>query len=261
MLLNPSGPAEAEQYLKDSDWYLQEKADGVRAIVSVQATVEARSRTSKPVAISAEAAKTLQQHFAGCVLDVEVVGETVVLLDILQAGVKRPVDMRGWSCAERIRKLTLMFIVPGLGLSSAPKYVWLIQAARNEKEKRAALAILQKRGAEGVVFKLASAPYNAGRPNSGGPGLKWRFKASASVIVAGPNGTKRSVNINLIDGTAVGSVTIPPNKPIPPTGAVIEVEYLHAYRGGSLVQAVYKGVRDDVEADGPDDLQYKGEER
>ena len=44
-------------------------------------------------------------------------------------------------------------------------------------------------------------------------------------------------------------------------GTVIEVTYLYAFRGGSLVQAVYKGIRSDVEADGAEQLQYKGEER
>jgi hypothetical protein len=42
-------------------------------------------------------------------------------------------------------------------------------------------------------------------------------------------------------------------------GTVIEVAYLYAFRGGSLVQAVYKGIRNDVEADSAEKLQYKGE--
>jgi bifunctional non-homologous end joining protein LigD len=65
----------------------------------------------------------------------------------------------------------------------------------------------------------------------------------------------------LADGTEVGSVTIPPNRNVPKVGQIIEVEYLYAHRGGSLTQAVYKGVREDVDADSADSLHYKGEER
>ena len=46
------------------------------------------------------------------------------------------------------------------------------------------------------------------------------------------------------DGTAVGKVTIPPNRDTPEVGQVIEVRYL--YFVGSLVQAVYLGQRFDI---------------
>jgi bifunctional non-homologous end joining protein LigD len=48
---------------------------------------------------------------------------------------------------------------------------------------------------------------------------------------------------------------------LPVIGTIIEVGYLYAFRGGSLVQSVYKGIRRDVEADSAAQLQYKGEER
>ena len=58
---------------------------------------------------------------------------------------------------------------------------------------------------------------------------------------------KRSVKMYLCDGTEVGSVTIPPNKAIPPKGQIIEVRYLYRHDvGGDLVQAVYLGPRADV---------------
>jgi bifunctional non-homologous end joining protein LigD len=47
----------------------------------------------------------------------------------------------------------------------------------------------------------------------------------------------------------VGNVTIPPSKPIPRAGSVVEIRYLYAYREGGLFQPVYLGVRDDIPAD------------
>jgi bifunctional non-homologous end joining protein LigD len=65
----------------------------------------------------------------------------------------------------------------------------------------------------------------------------------------------------LADGTDVGSCTIPPNKTRPAIGTIIEVRYLMAFRGGSLIQAVYLGVRDDIErcACTIDQLRFKNE--
>jgi bifunctional non-homologous end joining protein LigD len=44
----------------------------------------------------------------------------------------------------------------------------------------------------------------------------------------------------------VGNCTVPANYAIPAIGAFVEVKYIYAYRGGSLIQAQYHGERDDV---------------
>ena len=44
------------------------------------------------------------------------------------------------------------------------------------------------------------------------------------------------------------NVTIAPNKAIPAAGALVEIRYLYAYKGGSLYQATYLNERDDIEA-------------
>jgi len=67
----------------------------------------------------------------------------------------------------------------------------------------------------------------AGRPNSGGNQLKFKFYDTASVIVTKVN-DKRSVGISLLDNeTAVfmGNVTISVNQEIPKAGDIIEVRY------------------------------------
>jgi bifunctional non-homologous end joining protein LigD len=116
--------------------------------------------------------------------------------------------------------------------------------------------------AEGAVFKLASAPYAAGRPSSGGPALKFKFTTTGSFIVAKHNEC-RSVALKLFRAKeSCGNVTIPPNQPIPPVGAVVEVRYLYAFRGGSVYQPVYIGERDDIDASAcvADQLKFKREE-
>ncbi len=96
--------------------------------------------------------------------------------------------------------------------------------------------------------KRGDANYTAGRPNSGGPQLKFKFHETASFIVTKVNG-KRSVSLMLFDGDKVipvGNVTIPPNHTVPQVGAIVETRYLYAYLGGSIFQPVYLGVRDDI---------------
>jgi len=72
---------------------------------------------------------------------------------------------------------------------------------------------------------------------------------SASCLVAGVKGSRRSVRLELVnDGVrvGVGSVTIPAGKPVPPAGRIVEVRYLYTFAGGALFQPVYLGERDDV---------------
>ena len=113
-------------------------------------------------------------------------------------------------------------------------------------------------GAEGVVFKKNGAKYNVGRPASGGNYLKFKFYSTASCVVSKVN-QKRSVSLKMGCGTEVGNVTIPANHNVPKAGEVVEVRYLYAYKGGSLYQPTYLGVRDDVDPDHVDSLKFKNE--
>jgi bifunctional non-homologous end joining protein LigD len=60
-----------------------------------------------------------------------------------------------------------------------------------------------------------------------------------------------------------GNVTIPANHSIPRVGEVVEVQFLYAHRESDvLVQPVYLGKRDDVDADEcrVSQLKYKPED-
>ena len=108
-------------------------------------------------------------------------------------------------------------------------------------------------------------PYSPGRPNSGGPQLKFKFVESASFVVTGHN-AKRSVTLGLYDGDKLvpaGNVTIPPNHA--DSGQVVKsvrCQYLYAFReSGSIYQPVYLGKRADIPAAdcAVEQLKYKPE--
>lgn len=135
--------------------------------------------------------------------------------------------------------------------ASSHRAVQLITAATTPKAKRALYERLRTEHAEGIVFKDPLAPYTPGRPNSGGPQWKLKFKSSSTFIVKKHN-LKRSVEMQLLDSQGIfvssGNVSIPPNKSIPPIHSLIEVEYLYAINGSHhLHQPVYLGPRDDVD--------------
>lgn len=106
---------------------------------------------------------------------------------------------------------------------------------------------LKRSGKEGVVFKKLSAAHTAGRPNSGGDQVKYKFYETCTVEVTKRNKGKRSVAIEC-EGTGVGNVTIPANHTIPKKAELVEIRYLYFNAGGALYEPVYLGVRDDLEA-------------
>lgn len=265
MLLNAITRDEVEVLLDSNEWLMQEKADGVRAIVRLNHTTdsaETASRTGLPVALTNEIVSELLKIFVcDAILDTEVCGDRIVLLDILEHNSKDLCDM---PCETRASFLKTI-LDERMQVAGKCSSVFFIASFSNDK--RVAMRLLREAGAEGIVFKKRKSPYSAGRPNSGGPGLKFKFTASASVIVIGPNKDgKRSVDIAVRDSTKlvpIGSVSVPAKHgELPISGTIIEVEYLYVLRGGSLIQPVFKCVRTDVRC--PDDvktLQYKGEAR
>lgn len=123
-----------------------------------------------------------------------------------------------------------------MGFSQA---IIVVETAKTKEEKRQLYDRLKEAGAEGIVFKKHSAPYTAGRPNSGGAQLKFKFYATASVIVTKIN-DKDSVAIAVIaDGEqiGVGNITIPPNKEIPAVNSMIEIRYLYAWWGVEIADS------------------------
>jgi len=260
-LLHAVPEGEEGPYLDSSDWIMQQKFDGerrpVRAgalgdpVIGINRKGEA---VSLPQAASAAIASLQVPHLLA---DAESIGDRLYVFDLLACG---GTDIRAWSFVRRYAKLCEVFaaLPPSSDVEIVPVY-------RTSHDKRRAFEALRNGGAEGVTFKLGSAPYEPGRPASGGPAMKFKFWHTASVLVERINAGKRSVATAVLDRSGsrveVGSVSIPANQPIPAVGAILEVRYLHAYPGGSLVQATSKGVRDDIDLSEctQDQLYYKKE--
>lgn len=235
MLLNELEESELERLISDDAWGMQEKMDGRRQLILAGTGASGINRKGLVVALAEPIARNAEALVADHVIDGEAIGDVFYAFDILQdAGA----DVRAEGYFKRYVRLAK-------ALSGKEGAIKLVPLAEGACQKRELFHQLKARGAEGVVFKKLNAPYTAGRPDSGGNALKFKFYTTGSFIVAKVN-QKRSVALQLVDGTQVGNVTIPPNKDIPLAGEVVEVRYLYAFPGGSLFQPVFLGNRDDI---------------
>jgi bifunctional non-homologous end joining protein LigD len=249
--LNFIEEAEAERLIKDDDWWAQEKYDGKRMLLHKADAVTAINRNGLSVGAPDAIIKCAGRVDQTYLVDGEAVGETLFVFDLLEIDT---IDVRSTPYSQRLSQLE------SLGLRGA---IVVAETVKISQEKQRFYDRLRAAGAEGIVFKHQAAPYTAGRPNSGGTQVKFKFYATASVVVTQIN-AKRSVAVAVLDGeqsVEVGNVTIPPNKEVPAVNSIVEVRYLYAYQGGSLYQPTYLGVRDDlrVEDCGIAQLKYKKE--
>jgi bifunctional non-homologous end joining protein LigD len=224
---------------------MEEKFDGRRVLVRKRGNqIAGINRTGLTVDLPTSIVEAVKRVEAGdCLLDGEAVGDVYHAFDLLQ---QDGMDLRPSPYA--VRYATMIALVDTVPLDS----LRFAEASTGTGQKRTMLDKLKREKKEGVVFKDRSARYTPGRPASGGPQLKLKFYATASCLVAGTNGSKRSVKLELMSDNvkvAVGSVTVPANQAIPPAGSIAEVRYLYAYEGGSLYQPVLLGVRDDIKID------------
>ncbi len=238
-LLNFIEESQVSQYIHDDGWWAQEKYDGKRMLLHKADAVDAVTAINRnglsvgaPDMILRRAGNVYQAYL----VDGEAVGETLFVFDMLEID---NTNVRTMPYEQRLSHLE------SLELSGS---LVVVETAKTQKEKQQLYDRLHISEAEGIVFKKHASPYTAGRPNSGGTQVKFKFYATASVFVTKIN-EKRSVAVTVLadkQHVDVGNVTIPPNKDVPPLNSVIEVRYLYAYQGGSLYQPTYIGVRDDM---------------
>lgn len=241
-LLNEIDAARVQELINDDDWVMEEKFDGHRRLVQTKETMVGINREGLESGLPQPIADYLAKAPMLTVVDGELIGDKYHLFDCLSHGTA---DQRQRDYIQRRKVLKEMLEAMG----SHPSVVQ-VYTAQTTAEKRALYDKVAAAKGEGVVFKRRAGTFKAGRPASGGDHLKFKFVASATVIVHKLNKGKRSVGIAVLDaqGTeiAVGNVTIPANYEIPQPKELVEVQYLYAFPGGSLFQPVYKGVRDDI---------------
>lgn len=256
-LLNPIKEEEAEKYIIDENWLMQEKLDGVRFLLEKKnSRVNSFNRrglyTNIPTNIWNSVSET--KNF---LIDGELIGEKMHVFDILEYNDQ---DLRNEKLSSRIEILNKL--IDEIGWKENIDCTNVFHSA---EEKRTAYAKFFEDNKEGVVFKKKDAKYYVGRPASGGDYIKCKFYGTCSAIVTNIN-NKRSVSLGLYKGKKLvnaGNVTISSNFEIPEIGNVVEVKYLYAMKqSGSLYQPIYLGVRNDIvtEECTQKQLKFKSEE-
>lgn len=252
-LLNPIEQSEVSRLLLCRTHCLQEKHDGRRLMVRKQGDeIIGINRRGLIVAIPDPIREAVAHIPFDVLIDGEAVGDTLHAFDLLEV---KGNDFRNRRFIDRFSGL-IMTIPPNL---PALRWVTTTIDPDDKVETYEELRLSQR---EGVVFKEIDAPYSAGRPNSGGSQLKFKFVETASFVVTARN-AKRSVALGLYDGDKIvpaGNVTIPPNHQVPAPNEVVECSYLYAFpESGSIYQPVYLGKRCDIPANecGVEQLKYK----
>jgi bifunctional non-homologous end joining protein LigD len=242
-LLNAIEEADAERLLHDDDYCAQEKFDGRHLLIRKQDEhIEGINKKGLLVSLPETVSNDIRNLPGSFIPDGESVGDDYHVFDLLELNGEnlRPLPYRA-----RLASLT------NLVADTQHRHVRYVKTAFTTGEKIELLLRLRRENREGIVFKRLDALYTPGKPNSGGPQLKFKFVASLSAIVAKVN-IRRSVEISLLKGRSLiscGNVTIPANHDIPKVGIVVEVRYLYAHREShALYQPVYLGPRDDIES-------------
>lgn len=224
---------------------MQEKHNGERRMLVIEpdGTVTGINRTGLAVALPepiATAASALAHPDGRIILDGEEIGDQFIAFDMLE---DRGEDITPQGTMSRFDRL--LGLLPFERSSEAVRRTlcWLLPEAKQKHFKG-----LEAQGAEGVVFKHKHAPYMPGRDPEV---IKVKFVETATCRVAGQTKGKRSVALELADQPGrwqgIGNVTVLANQSIPAIGALVEVRYLYAHRGGSLIQPVLMRERNDVD--------------
>lgn len=234
--------------INDPAWCLQQKHDGHRrgmGLTSADRFSSNRKGLAVPFPQEVSLAFDAIADLFPLTVDGELMGTAYVIFDVRVIGGE---DVSGMSCCDRLLR---METIKTALMAANVECVQVVETAYSTADKLALLARMKHDKQEGVVAKRLSAPYVEGKPASMGDQLKFPFRKDVTVIVISHHATKRSIGLGLLDeqGTVinVGNCSIPANASIPHIDDLVDINYLHAYKGGSIYQPIYKGVRDDID--------------
>lgn len=239
-LLNEMSENEAQFFINDDRYCMQEKFDGRRRMIikDLKDKVMGVNKKGLITPLTSEIAMACDSIGGPYIIDGEDMGDKIMLFDDITESTLSYLERY-----DILRQLAY----------NAPNELEVVKTAWDTTSKKVMFQRLKNERAEGAVFKLIEAPYYAGRPASGGTQLKCKFYDTASCIVTSISAVKSSIGVHVFGSdnlpVAVGNVTLYPNSPSLKVGDVVEVKYLYYNEGGSLYQPVLKEVRDDVDPD------------
>lgn len=244
-LPNPITEQEAERYLKDDVHCLQEKKDGKHILLGIDGNyrVLAANKQGLETTIGTDISVAVVKIFGiNSVVDGELIGDNFWVFDLLMHNSS---DLRKLSYGERYKQLSQL-----MDTNSHPN-LYLVKAYFSAEEKVKKYNEIKAAGREGVVFKKIHGKFSEGRPHMGGDMLKCKFWKSCSAIVDETPTGKSSFTFYVLDEngdrvslgncSAIGKI-------IPKPGNVVEIRYLYRHNEGKLCQAVFLGIRDDVDS-------------
>lgn len=251
-LLNPVSEAAVEDAI--SQWtttLLQVKHDGERRGIYLRPEgVFAANRKGLKTKLSPEVTASIEklnEELGPSLLDCEDLGPRITVFDLIEYDGE---NVAGISFDERTLLLKrLQSRITALKLSDTVTCD-IPMLCDSSSVLASFIKTSKKKKCEGIVLREGAAPYTPGRPASGGSALKLKFIETATVKVKSLSEQKRSVSMEVLDGSTwmtVGNCSIPANHDLPEIGSLIEVQYLYAYEGGSIYQPVYKGQRNDLD--------------
>ncbi|MDB4330207.1 WGR domain-containing protein [bacterium] len=232
-LLNEVLEKDVMDYINDDNYVAQEKKDGECRML--KKTTDSLGINKKGLSVPLPTKVASSMKVPGTVHG-EIIGNKLFVWDL------RSLNGKSIENKPYLKRLELL---EGLEFG---KNIEVVDTAVGKEAKLKLYKKLKKNKAEGLVFKIKNHKYQEGRPNSGGDVFKCKFYATATVRVADHTKGKRSVGLEMLEGKSVirvGKVTVSSKHDIPPVGSYIEVKYLYAYKGGSLYQPSYKGLRPD----------------
>jgi ATP-dependent DNA ligase len=245
-------PYEANDVLESDRWVLQQKMDGTRVLMVHEAGAwRALTRRGEPLGHTAAL-----QHLAGVIEELLPLasGEDVLALDgelIIESGEYRVFDIISWrpanlvglvraSDAQYIRRRLLESLkLPGPKVSIVPE-------ARTTSEKIALFQSVRAEGAEGVVAKQMTGPYEMGIRVEHVLKIKLVKSADVLVLARDTGGAKNAVlGVHAPNGAIVkiGACSMIGKEPAP-VGAVIEINFLY-WTGGAVYQPRMVRIRED----------------